>query len=247
MMREQSVSNTESNTRVQEMKERMAPIIEHVSERKLPARAYQILRLAIRNLKLLPGPTILEREIAEVLDMSRTPVREALIRLQTEGVVHLIPRKGFEVEPISAKDLKEIYEVVEMLEGLAAGLAVTVMNDEDLEHLEGLISQQEQALSQNDLDEWARLDNLFHFTIIEHAGNKRLANVIDVHADQLYRARLLTINKRPLPLQSIVEHRAIAACMKAGNAEAAQASMQSHRKRARNEILEVLEEGQDSM
>ncbi|MFG6147568.1 GntR family transcriptional regulator [Halobacillus sp. B23F22_1] len=239
-MKDQHTKNTESSINIEKVKQDLEPIIINVTERKLPQRAYQILRLAIRNLKLLPGKTILEREIAEVLGMSRTPVREALIRLQTEGVVKLIPRKGFEIEPIEAKDLREIYEVVEMLEGLAAKLSTTTIQQEQLSELETLIEQQEQAINEENLAEWARLDNLFHFKIIGYAENKRLLNVIDVHADLLYRARLITVKKRPLPFQSIIEHRAIVACMRAQDGEAAQASMQSHRKRARNEILKAL-------
>lgn len=239
-MKDQQTKNTEASINIQKVQQDLEPIITNITERKLPQRAYQILRLAIRNLKLSSGKTILEREIAEVLGMSRTPVREALIRLQTEGVVTLIPRKGFEVEPIEAKDLREIYEVVEMLEGLAAKLSTDTISEEQLSDLEMLIEHQEIAINENDLEEWARLDNLFHFKIIEYAENKRLSNVIDVHADQLYRARLITINKRPLPFQSIVEHRAILACMRAKDGDAAQTTMQSHRKRARNEILKAI-------
>ncbi|WP_181346832.1 GntR family transcriptional regulator [Thalassobacillus sp. CUG 92003] len=239
-MKNEHTKVTESSIDIQKVQQDLEPIINNVTERKLPLRAYQILRLAIRNLKLLPGKTILEREIAEVLGMSRTPVREALIRLQTEGVVKLIPRKGFEIEPIEAKDLREIYEVVEMLEGLAAKLSTNTLSEEELFELETLIEQQEIATNENNLEEWARLDNLFHFKIINAAENERLSNVIDVHADQLYRARLITINKRPLPFQSIVEHRAIVACMRAKDGDGAQVSMQSHRKRARNEILKAL-------
>ncbi|SFF64295.1 DNA-binding transcriptional regulator, GntR family [Halobacillus alkaliphilus] len=239
-MKDQQAKNTESSIDIQKVQKDLEPIIKNVTERKLPQRAYQILRLAIRNLIILPGKTILEREIAEVLGMSRTPVREALIRLQTEGVVNLIPRKGFEIEPIEAKDLLDIYEVVEMLEGLAAKLSTHTISEDELTELDSLIEHQAKALNEKDLEEWARLDNLFHFKIINSAKNERLANVIDVHADQLYRARLITINQRPLPFQSIVEHRAIVACMRAKDGDAAQMSMQSHRKRARNEILKAL-------
>ncbi|WLR58846.1 GntR family transcriptional regulator [Guptibacillus hwajinpoensis] len=239
-MTNQQVKNTEVSIDIAKVQEELAPIFSTVTEKKLPQRAYQILRLAIRELKLLPGNTILEREIAEVLGMSRTPVREGLIRLQAEGKVNLIPRKGFEVEPISAKDLREIYEVVEMLEGLAAKLSTDTITTEELTELESLIDLQEKAIKENDLGEWAKLDNLFHFKIIQYAQNNRLSSVVEVHDDQLYRARLITINNRPLPYQSIIEHRAIVACMRAKDGVSAQMSMQSHRQRARNEILEVL-------
>ncbi|TCP25580.1 DNA-binding GntR family transcriptional regulator [Scopulibacillus darangshiensis] len=239
-MKEQNAKSTETSIDIQKVQEELEHIMNNVKDTKLPQRAYHILRLAIRDLKLMPGKTILEREIADVLEMSRTPVREALVRLQTEGVVRLIPRKGFIVEPIEKEDLRETYEVVEELEGLAAKLATDKIGEQELNELDSLIDCQEQAIKENNLTEWARLDDLFHFKIINYADNKRLSNVIEVHADQLFRARLFTINKRPLPFRSIVEHQAIIACMRANDGEAAQVSMQSHRKRARNEILKVL-------
>ncbi|UOQ94665.1 GntR family transcriptional regulator [Halobacillus shinanisalinarum] len=239
-MKEHNDKNSETSINIKKVQEELVHIMNNVKDTKLPQRAYQILRLAIRDLKLMPGKTFLEREMAEVLGMSRTPVREALIRLQTEGVVRLIPRRGFIVEPIETDDLRETYEVVEVLEGLTAKLATDKIDDQELDDLEALIDEQERALKENDLTEWAKHDDLFHFKIINYADNKRLTNVIEVHADQLYRTRLFTINKRPLPFRSIVEHRAIIACMRANDGKAAQESMQSHRKRARNEILKAL-------
>ncbi|KKI92263.1 GntR family transcriptional regulator [Bacillus sp. SA1-12] len=208
---------------------------------RLPQRAYHIVRLAIRDLILPPGKTILEREMAEVLQMSRTPVREALVRLETEGMVRLIPRRGFIVEPIEREDLKEIYEIVETLDGLAVSLATAKVGEVELDKLESLIVQQEEALEQKDLKKWAALDDQFHHLIIDYADNKRLRTVIDSHSDQLYRARLFTINHRPIPLRSIVEHKAIISCMKAKDSNAAGILMESHRNRARNEILTAVE------
>lgn len=239
-MKDRNPKSTETSINIQKVQEQLEYIMNNVKDTRLPQRAYHILRLAIRDLKLLPGKTILEREIAEVLGMSRTPVREALIRLQTEGVVKLVPRKGLIIEPIEKEDLRETYEVVEELDGLAARLATDNISDQELNELDTLIDNQEHAIKENDMTEWAKIDDLFHLKIINYANNKRLLNVIEVHADQLYRARLFTINKRPLPFRSIVEHRAIIACMRANDGGAAQVSMQSHRKRARNEILKTL-------
>ncbi|WP_082220336.1 GntR family transcriptional regulator [Domibacillus robiginosus] len=210
-------------------------------EYRLPQRAYHIIRLAIRDLILPPGKTILEREMAEVLQMSRTPVREALVRLETEGMVRLIPRRGFIVEPIETEDLKQIYEIVETLDGLAVSLATAKVGEAEIDELELLIEQQEEALEQENLKKWAMLDDQFHHLIIDYAKNKRLRTVIDTHSDQLYRARLFTINHRPVPFHSIVEHKAIIACMKAKDSNAARVLMQSHRNRARNEILTAVE------
>jgi GntR family transcriptional regulator, rspAB operon transcriptional repressor len=214
--------------------------LEGLDEYRLPQRAYHIIRLAIRDLILSPGKTILEREMAEVLQMSRTPVREALVRLETEGMVRLIPRRGFIVEPIEREDLKQVYEIVEALDGLAVGLATEKVGEEEISKLESMIEQQEEALEQNDLKKWAILDDEFHHLIIDYAENKRLRAVIDSHSDQLYRARLFTINQRPLPFHSIVEHKAIVSCMRAKDGHAASVLMQSHRNRARNEILTAI-------
>jgi DNA-binding GntR family transcriptional regulator len=214
-------------------------------EYRLPQRAYHIIRLAIRDLILPPGQTILEREMAEVLQMSRTPVREALVRLETEGVVRIIPRRGFIVEPIEREDLKQIYEMVETLDGLAVTLATAKMGEEEIHQLESLIEQQEKALEQENLKKWAILDDQFHNLIIKYAENKRLNAVIDIHSDQLYRARLFTINKRPVLNRSIIEHKAIISCMKTKEGDAARLVMQSHRNRARNEILAALDKMND--
>ncbi|MED1603185.1 GntR family transcriptional regulator [Alkalihalophilus marmarensis] len=214
---------------------------------RLPQRAYHIIRLAIRDLVLMPGRTILEREMAETLEMSRTPVREALVRLETEGMVRLIPRRGFIVESIAQNDLKDIYEIIETMDGLAVEKATSTITEDEISQLEQLIEKQEKALNEENLKAWAILDDEFHHLIITFARNKRLSSVIEIHSDQLYRARLLTISERPLPKKSIIEHQAIIACMKAGDGNAARMVMQSHRNRARNEILHVINSVNDRM
>lgn len=172
--------------------------------------------------------------------MSRTPVREALVRLQTEGLLTLIPRRGFNINPIKKHDLKEIYEITETLDGLAVELATTKVSEENIAHLKHLIELQQEQLEQNNLYEWSILDDQFHADLISFANNTRLSSVINIHADQLFRARLFTINDRPVPYQSIVEHKAIIACIEAKDKYAARLAMQSHRKRSWGEIVNSL-------
>ncbi|MEW9502587.1 GntR family transcriptional regulator [Jeotgalibacillus marinus] len=229
-----------SNDRVQEF-QRFIDRLEGMGEYRLPQRAYHIIRLAIRDLMLPPGKAILEREMSEVLQMSRTPVREALVRLETEGVVRLVPRRGFIVEPIEKVDLKEIYEVVETLDGLAIELATMRVGDTELDKLESIIKNQEEELEKRNLKGWSILDDLFHSSIIEYAKSKRLHAVIDSYSDQSYRARLFTIKHRPIPHRSIVEHKAMVSCMRAKDGKAARMVMQSHRRRAQKEILDALD------
>ncbi|MFP7479431.1 GntR family transcriptional regulator [Terribacillus saccharophilus] len=222
--------------------EKLIDNLEGTGDYRLPQRAYHVVRLAIRDLILPPGTTILEREMAEVLQMSRTPVREALVRLETEGMVQLIPRRGFIVKPIEKEDLKRIYEIVETLDALAVSLATEKVGESEITGLETSIRLQEEALEERDLKKWARLDDHFHHQIIDYSKNKRLRAIIDTLSDQIYRARLLTIDNRPVPFHSITEHKAIISCMRAKDGTAASVLMQSHRNRARKEILKVITE-----
>jgi DNA-binding GntR family transcriptional regulator len=226
---------------LEEELQRFIQNLKGMEQYRLPQRAYHTIRLAIRDLILPPGTALLEREISEALQMSRTPVREALVRLEIEGVVRLVPRRGFIVEPIEQEDLKEVYEIITTLDSLAIEMATANTAEEELDHLETIIGQQQAALAKEDLKQWSFLDDLFHTTIIEYAHNKRLKTVIDSFADQSYRSRLFTINERPIPLQSIIEHKAIVSCMRAKDGKAASMLIQSHRRRAQKEILEVLD------
>ncbi|SEC16251.1 GntR family transcriptional regulator [Paenibacillus sp. GP183] len=209
-------------------------------ETRLPQRAYLAVRHIILHLQLPPGQTVLEREIAEILGMSRTPVHEALVRLEMEGWIRLIPRRGFIVSPIVAEDLQQIYEVVEVLDGVAGRLATGRANSEQLNHLEFLIREQKKALENDDLIAWTDLDDQFHSYIVDLAENPRLRGIMDNQSDQLYRARLFTIKYRPKPTRSITEHTAILAIMRAADPEAVQTMLKSHRHRAHIEILEAL-------
>ncbi|PID14001.1 GntR family transcriptional regulator [Sporosarcina sp. P34] len=220
--------------------------LEGLENYRLPQRAYHIIRLAIRDLILYPGKTILEGDMADLLQMSRTPVREALVRLEAEGMVHLTPRRGFTVEPIEISDLREVYEISEIMEGFAVAKATERIRDNEVNKLEDIIREQERAINKMDLKTWSFLDDKFHRLIIDFAQSKRLDTIIDIHSDQLYRARLYTINQRPMPFQSIIEHKAITSCMRAKDGSAARMIMQSHRKRARNEILRVLDDMNNS-
>lgn len=216
--------------------------METLEEDRLPQRAYAIIRHAIRNLVLPPGRTILEREVAEILGMSRTPVREALVRLENDEALQLIPRRGFYVEPIEKNDLSDIYQLSATLDGLAIELAALQMDNEAINRLETLVDKQQEALNNKEFSQWAKLDDEFHSEIVKCSTNESLNKVIGIYSDKLYKARLYTINHRPSPDMSIIEHRAMIACLRAKDAKAAKVLMESHRRRAQKEILNALDE-----
>jgi DNA-binding GntR family transcriptional regulator len=215
-------------------------ILESDGNTKLAQQAYSALRSAITYLRLPPGQAFLEREIVAALGISRTPVREALVRLEVEGWIQLIPRRGFSISPIGQDALRQIYEVVENLDGLAGRLAAGRATEEQLDQLELLIKKQSDALEADDLQSWAEFDDEFHSKIVEFAQNPRLRAIMEGQSDWIYRARLYTVSMRPKPTRSIDEHTAIVAAMRASSVDATQIMMEAHRHRAREEILEAL-------
>lgn len=213
---------------------------EELNERRLPQKAYLALRWAIRDLHLEPRQMLREREVVEALGMSRTPVREALVRLENEGWVRLVPRHGFVVRPLVADDLQQLYEIVEGLEGVAVALTTVRSRADGLEKFDRLIAEQEEALKADDVVTWADLDARFHRHIVYLSGNTRLGEIVDNYDGQLYRARLYTINLRPKPMRSVEEHRAIVAAIRDRDAMTARKLLEAHRRRGRDEILSVI-------
>jgi GntR family transcriptional regulator, rspAB operon transcriptional repressor len=218
----------------------LAPYVERCGEDRLPQHAYQALRKAIRDLRLAPGQMVLEKDAAEALGISRTPMREALVRLESEGLVRLVPRHGFAVAPLDPESLQEIYEILEGLEAVAVDLAASRATPEQLDQLDTSIAQQERALAQNDLISWLAADDRFHSLILETSGNTRLQRFAESFNDQLYRARLFTHRLRPKPVRSTEDHKAVAEAIRAGDGRRARELHQAHRRRARDEIIGIL-------
>ena len=209
---------------------------------KLVGGAYEQLKAEILSNRMPPGFQAPEPEIALRLGMSRTPVREALIRLEGEGLVELVPRHGARVLPVSAADMAEIYEILTALEpAAAAALARAGMEPETLAPLEEATNRMEAALKTGDLDEWALADDLFHSTILRLHGNRRMQSVVSELLDQSHRARMVTLRMRELPEESTKDHRAILEKLRAGDADGVQTLFRAHRQRAAKELLGLLD------
>ncbi len=205
--------------------------------------AYQALKTAIRDNVFPPGHQAAEPEIARQLGMSRTPVHEAIIRLQEEGLVQVLPRRGVLICPVSADDISEIYDVLIAVEGMAAALLAALPEDAAAaaaEALEQETAAMEQALERGKLLDWAAADERFHRLLTERCGNRRLARVAATVQDQSHRARLFTLHVRPLPTASAAEHRRITDAIRGGAAPEAESAARAHRIRARDALLPLL-------
>ncbi len=141
-------------------------------------QAYQEIRRRILDNEYPPAHQVLEQDLAADLGMSRTPMREALVRLQNEHFIQLIPRHGMRVVPLSLEDLRDTYEVLTALELTAIERLVRANPDRrTLAPLDRALDDMDAALRQRDRDAWAKADERFHRTLIDLCGNRRLAAV----------------------------------------------------------------------
>lgn len=210
-------------------------------KRSFAEDAYRRLKAQILDNELPPGYRVLEAELAETLGMSRTPVREALLRLQSEGLVRVEPRRGMVVLAISPAEMAEIYDVLTALEIVAAETLARLKPDaERLRPLWDAVEAMDAALATEDLDHWADADEHFHRSLVELCGNARLAQTALTFRDQIRRTRHLTLRLRARPVRSNESHRSLLRLIEAGDAEAAFASHRAQRKRAGQELLEIL-------
>lgn len=211
----------------------------------LVSDAYRVMKDAIRDNAFVPGYQGSEQEIAIRLGMSRTPVHEALIRLQEEGLVRVLPKRGVTVLALSPDDMREVYDVIIALEGMAAEL-IAGMSAKDrrpiVAELEATNSEMKAALQREELDVWARADDRFHRLLIDRSGNTRLARLANTIMDQSHRARMMTLRLRAKPTGSIKEHQAITAAINSGDTALACSHAQGHRRRARSELLPLLDQ-----
>jgi DNA-binding GntR family transcriptional regulator len=204
--------------------------------------AYEKLKQLLLDGTLPAGAQMLEQEAAERLSMSRTPVREAMVRLRQEGMVEIRPRHGMRVLPISATDMAEIYEVLTALEGAASeAVARRGVSARQLSVLRGAVRDMDRALDRDDLSAWAEADERFHSHLVELSGNQRLIQMVAQLWDQAHRARMLTLRLRPRPTNSNREHEALVEAMAAGKPELARQIHEDHRRRAGTMLVELLE------
>lgn len=211
------------------------------NRRSQTSRAYEELRRRILENEMPAGTQYLEQTLADELGMSRTPVREALIRLSDERLVEVKPRHGARVLPVSASDMGEIYELLTSLEAIAARrVAERGLSNAQLKRFDDALAGMDQALERNDLNAWSSHDREFHNAIVELSGNKRLAQVVAMFRDQAHRARMQTLTLRPKPVQSNRDHAALVTAIRNRDGAAAFEIHRRHRMEAGRMLLKLL-------
>ncbi|MEP1612427.1 MAG: GntR family transcriptional regulator [Roseobacter sp.] len=204
-------------------------------------RAVSELRRMIFDAELSPGSDHLETELADMLGMSRTPIREAILVLAEQGLVVFRPRRGMRVMAISVEDMRDIYDVLTELESLAAeNAALQRYSLQDLSVMCETIEAMDAALAKDDRIAWARADNAFHKELVRLGKNARIEMIATMMEDQVRRAKSITLHMRPTPLKSNRDHRELLTAIQAGDPIKARELHHAHRRGARNVLIELL-------
>ena len=177
----------------------------------LPLRdvVFNTLRQAILTGELRPGERLMEIHLADRLGVSRTPIREAIRKLELEGLVTMIPRRGAEVAQITEKSMNDVLEVRRAVDALCVELACERITKEELEQLRQACDRFEEAVGTGDVKEIAQADVALHEIIVQATGNQRLVQLVNTLSEQMYRYRFEYIKDFSQHEKLIEEHRII--------------------------------------
>ncbi len=189
---------------------------------------FENLRTAILEGNLKAGQRLMEVQLAEQLGVSRTPIREAIRKLELEGLVVMLPRKGAYVANMSFKDLIDVLEIRASLEGLAASLATERLREEDISELERVAKEFETSVREANIDNVLKKDVEFHEKIFLMANNKKLYQLITSLWEQVHRFRVTYVSNYDASLSLVDEHNRILEAIKSGDCELAKKYATEH-------------------
>lgn len=199
-----------------------------LAQRPLYLEVADRVRELIYQRVLRPGDWIDELDLCQQLEISRTPLREALKVLHGEDLVELVPRKGCRVRELEDDELLELFPVMASLEGLCANLATRKLKPEDITSLESLHAQLEAHAQAGNVDRYYEANRDFHLAVQNLAGNRWLQRVTSELRNILMLARHRQLTLPGRLQESLEEHRTILRALKEGDAEAAGAAMHHH-------------------
>ena len=197
------------------------------------------LREMIMSGELREGDKIKEDELCTVMEISKTPLREALRVLSAEGLIRLIPNRGSYVTTPTVEEIKEMFDVMSVLEGVCARTAAEKMSSGDFKKLEDIHHQLEKNFRLKDQKQYIHYNNLYHAFVQELAGNKTLNQIVNGLRQKILLYRFKSLNLSGRSEQSIQEHRDLLEAFRNRDAEKAELLMKSHMKK-QSEALEKL-------
>lgn len=215
----------------------------------LPLRdvVFNTLRQAILRGELKPGERLMEIQLANKLGVSRTPIREAIRKLELEGLVLMIPRKGAEVAEITEKNLRDVLEVRCALEELAVQLACDRMDEEGIKAMKEASAQFCNTLDSDDITRIAQADVAFHDIIYAATDNRRLIQLLNNLREQMYRYRIEYLKKKECYPQLLEEHQTIIDSIESRDKGRATQITGQHIKNQAEAVVDTIREKEESV
>lgn len=202
---------------------------------------FDVLMNAIMQGQLSPGERLLEVQLADEMGVSRTPVREAIRRLELEGFVVMIPRKGAYVAGLSVDDVESVYEIRTALETLAVRLAAQRMEAEDYRQLDELAEQMKATWQERNVDQWVTLDARFHELLYKFSRNERLVQMMSNIMEQLSRYRIISLANVEVRQNSLAEHQEVIEALRRRDSEMAAVAAEHHIENTKHSLLKMLQ------
>ncbi len=208
----------------------------------LPLRdvVFNTLRQAILRGELKPGERLMEIQLANKLGVSRTPIREAIRKLELEGLVLMIPRKGAEVADITEKSLKDVLEVRRALEELSVKLTCDRITKEEIKELEQAAENFRKTMKNKDITEIAEADVRFHDVIYTATKNQKLIQLLNNLHEQMYRYRIEYLKDEEVYPKLLKEHKEIIERINRGEKEEAARIVCEHIDNQVNAVMDVI-------
>lgn len=204
--------------------------------------AYRIIKRRILTNEYSGGLQIFEDELASSLDMSRTPVREALLKLESEGLIELVPRHGMRITPLSLEDVREAYQLLGFMETAAAEMiAARTPNTDAIALLQADVDEMKAGLAADDIPYWAAADERFHRQLVDLSGNKRLGRIANTLLDQTERFRRFTMRLRTKPTHFVSTHAELVNRIRAGDIAGIREVHLGHKRRWMDEMQDLVE------
>lgn len=207
------------------------------NHKPLREMVYEELKMEILTGGIVPGTRMMEVELAEEMGVSRTPIREAIRKLEKEGLVTIEPRRGAYASKISTEDIVEILEVRQELEGLAAYFAASRMTPEQLTELKKESNRYNEAVKNGNMEDMIKHDTTFHRIIVDSCRNKVLTKMIEQLQELVFRFRYIYYDKFRRVENMPEEHAEIFNAIASGNAESARSAADIHIYRLKERVI----------
>jgi len=224
------------------MDEKILPVATQPAEASgtFQRQVYDSVKSRILNRDFKPGQYITDKQIAEELNISRTPVREALRILEHEGFLISQARQGWKVYTLSLEDIHGIFDIKLAVESMVAGKAAACTDEEKRANLKNALERMRQAVSATDYEAWRQADAELHHAIFAMYSNERALRIVENLNEQWYRLRIGFVALKGRMERSFHEHVPLVESILAGNGEEAERHMRAHINNVQEELVHLL-------